>query len=79
MNYFKNGEPINQGSFDCLIGETGLLSLASSMYIKETDPKLLEKVTKPSKISAKLEPVKIQSDFNNQPDSFYYNTIDNYI
>ena len=43
FNYLTNGEPIDSNSYNCMIYGIGLLSLASSMYIKGTDPKLLDK------------------------------------
>ncbi len=43
LNYTSSGEPINQDSYNYLIYGIGLLSLASSMYIKDIDPKLLNK------------------------------------
>ncbi len=52
-NYFVNGEPLNSYSVPNAITGIGLLSLASSMYLKDQDPKLLEK--KPSKIKAMYE------------------------
>ncbi len=39
----KHGEPIDPKSYDQLQYGLGLIALASSMYIKETDPKLLQK------------------------------------
>lgn len=43
FNYLTNGEPIDSNSYNYLMYGSGLLSLASSMYIKDTDPKLLDK------------------------------------
>ncbi len=43
LNYISNGEPIKPSSYSCLEYGLSLLSLASSMYIKEIDPKLLNK------------------------------------
>ncbi len=43
FNYVINGEPVDSNSYNCLGYGFGLLSLASSMYIKEIDPKLLNK------------------------------------
>ena len=50
-NYFISGEPLNSdaASLEFIMG-CGFLSTASSMYLKDQDPKLLEK--KPSKIKA---------------------------
>lgn len=42
-NWFRTGEPIKDFSFQQLQYGLGLLSLASSMYIKDSDPKLLKK------------------------------------
>ena len=50
FNYILNGEPVDSNNYDCLTYGVGLLSLASSMYIKEMDPKLLQK--QPSKVKA---------------------------
>ncbi len=43
FNYITKGEPMESDSYNSLIYGIGLLSLASSMYIKEIDPKLLDK------------------------------------
>lgn len=43
FNYIMNGEPIDSHRYNYLMYGVGLLSLASSMYIKETNPKLLQK------------------------------------
>lgn len=43
FNYVANGESMDENSYNSLTYGIGLLSLASSMYIKDTDPKLLDK------------------------------------
>ena len=43
FNHVTNGKPIDSNGYNCLMYGIGLLSLASSMYIKNTDPKLLQK------------------------------------
>jgi hypothetical protein len=43
VNSIKNKTPLEPTSWYCLVDGLGHLSLASSMYIKETDPKLLDK------------------------------------
>lgn len=44
VNSVKNKTPMNNESYYALLSGIGHLSLASSMYLKETNPKLLEKV-----------------------------------
>lgn len=44
INSIKNRTPLESTSYYCLFDGIGHLSLASSMYLKETDPKLLDKV-----------------------------------
>ena len=44
VNSVKNKTPIGPESYYALINGLGHLSLASSMYLKETNPKLLERV-----------------------------------
>jgi len=41
---YSNGTPLDPTSSICLVEGISYLSLASSMYLKETDPKLLDKV-----------------------------------
>lgn len=43
LNSLMQGKPIEADSFNYLQYGIGFLSLASSMYLKDTDPKLLEK------------------------------------
>lgn len=43
FKYITRGEPPEPQSYNSLMYGLGLLSLASSMYIKEQDPKLLQK------------------------------------
>jgi len=43
FHYVVNGEPIDPSSWSSAEYGIGLLALASSMYIKEIDPKLLDK------------------------------------
>ncbi len=43
LNYTLNNEPLESKSYNELMYGVSLLSLASSMYIKNTDPKLLGK------------------------------------
>lgn len=50
FNHVTNGEPIDTDSYNGLTYGIGLFSLASSMYIKEMDPKLLQK--QPSKVKS---------------------------
>lgn len=42
-NYLLNGEPLDQNTSDSLYSGLGFLGLASSMYLKDQDPKLLER------------------------------------
>ena len=44
VNSIKNKTPLGADSYYALYGGLGHLSLASSMYLKETNPKLLERV-----------------------------------
>ena len=44
FNHLANGEPIDPNSPHYLQYGLGLISLSSSMYIKEINPKLLDKV-----------------------------------
>ena len=43
VNYFVNGEPIDYTTCDTLMLGTGLLMVASSQYLKDRNPKLLDK------------------------------------
>ncbi len=55
-NYFLNGEPMSDNSFLCLQTGAGLLGLASSIYLKDQDPRLLERRTVDERV-AELYPV----------------------
>ncbi len=55
-NYFLNGEQLSSDSFLCLQTGAGLLGLSSSMYLKDQDPKLLERETVEERVS-KLFPI----------------------
>jgi len=52
-NYFLNGEALGTDTFTNLTSGLGFLSVASSMYFKDQDPKSLEK--QPSKIKEFLK------------------------
>ena|SRR3989344_7405502 len=43
FNYLTKGEPMESNSYTYLYYGFGLLSVASSMYIKDTNPKILDK------------------------------------
>ena len=43
FNYFYSGEPISNETLAEGLGSYGFLSIASSIYLKDRDPKLLEK------------------------------------
>lgn len=47
-NYFMNGEPLTSDTATNATSSFGFLALASSMYLKDQDPKLLER--KPSRV-----------------------------
>jgi hypothetical protein len=44
INSIKNKTPIGADSYYALLDGIGHLSLASSMYLKETNPKILDRV-----------------------------------
>jgi hypothetical protein len=48
INNIKNKTPFSYESYSALLSGIGHLSLASSIYLKETNPKLLEKENVPS-------------------------------
>jgi len=84
-NFFINGEPFENENYHLAVGGFGFLSAASSMYLKDQDPKLLDK--NPNRVKSFLKNwyekaksvVKTPTPTPQPIPIEFYSTIDNYV